>query len=199
MKLSAAIAITASSLLLGGQALAAPFGLNMGDSAAKLKASGIDLKHDGDFDYSTNSLPKGSDLLDYYSFTISPTYGLCVIAAGSYLLNISKYGTEYKDNFRALKNALQKNYGKSKDYDFLKAGAIWNSPSEYSMSIFKDERVLASFWSKRLGSTMKDNIYSISLDTKGAGSDYGTVIVKYEYSNAEKCRQEESAIDASSF
>ena len=64
MKLLTVIAITGSVLLLGGQALAAPFGLNMGDSAAKLRALGIDWKHDGDLDYSTISLPLGSDMLD---------------------------------------------------------------------------------------------------------------------------------------
>ena len=199
VRLTAAILFTGSLLILGANAVAGPFGLNMGDSVRKIKSLGIVLEKDEEFRYTARSLPKGSSDMDIYSFLITPVHGLCEVGAGAYITDASKYGTEYKDTFKKFKKSLRKKYGSSTDYDFLKVGSIWDAPNEYSMSLFQDERVLSSYWPEEGGVIRKDNIDSISLRASGVGRDYGLVMIKYEYANAEKCRQFESEKDSAEF
>ena len=124
------------------------FGLKKGMSLEQVRALGFGklVHHKDDTYYVLNpNKPK-----DFYiaSFIIDDHDGLL---KASFMMKVStnKYGDELKRKYRELRDILKKKYGRNKyggeEYDYLKAGSIWNRPEDFVMGLAKHERILA--WS----------------------------------------------------
>jgi len=100
----------------------------------------ITLKDDGNYSYSTSSLPRSHPDFNLYTLRITPTHGLCSIVAMGRVINTSVYGTELINAFNNIESSLTSKYGTPKHLDYLLPGSIWHEPNDWMMSLLKKER-----------------------------------------------------------
>jgi len=170
------------------QALAGPFGLEMGTSSAALKKQLTFVNPDDKFGiYRTKSMPSGHPDMETYQLLAPPTTGLCKITALSKKWTTSIYGSELIERFDALEKALSAKYGQPADeFDFLRAGSMWKEDDEWMMGLLKKERILTTFWNSKK-QALPDNIGSISLEAQAASTSQGWIILSYEFTNIDAC------------
>lgn len=175
-------------------AFAQPFGLNRGDSLQKLKSQGITLSPtDTRYSFKTGSLPNGSNLFDDYRLFISPKSGLCRITAWTPVIPDTPYGTNTQTKYELIFAALEKKYGSSKKYDFLKAGALWRESREWMMSLLKKDRYLTAFWDRQENSNLPPDLQSVRIEAVAPTATHSLIYVSYEYTNFEVCDKERDA------
>ena len=152
------------------------------------------LSDDGGYWYVTDKLPKGNSKLDNYSLLITPVSGLCRIVARATSIKTNAFGDQLISKFEFFETALNKKYGVGEKYDYVKAGSIWNDEKYWMMGLYQKERSLTSIWSKE-----KDNLPThlnyIVLDTHASTADEGVVSLNYEFTNTDKCYEEQDAAD----
>jgi hypothetical protein len=178
----ASIAI-ACCAAIGTAASAGPFGIEQGQPLSSLKV----LKHVRG-NYYTVTVPSPHSNFEAYTVLVTPEDGVCKIAAIGKTLEGDAEGYEARRVYDNLKAGLQAKYGKSKDFDFLHSGSIWNKPNEWAMSLKQKERSLSSFWDQESGSTLPPDINSIMLDANAVSSTGTYVNVSYEFSNFSRCK-----------
>lgn len=164
-----------------------PFGLSMGMTLEQVQRLSKLKPEKEPYVYTTTSLPNGHPQVESYTFLITPQHGLCKINALTFDIKTSIYGGELKGRFDDFRDALNSKYGRSRDYDELRAGSIWDEPRDWMMGLRKKERSLASFWDSQEGSRMPNNLASIMLEARAISSEKGFLFLSYEYKNFDAC------------
>jgi hypothetical protein len=96
-----------------------------------------------------------------------------------------------------LKQALTQRYGTpSRDFDFLRAGAIWKGPNEWMWSLFKKERVLSVYWGSE-NTPVKKPVQYIALKATGSSPETAMIVASYEFENMKACSDDIENLDAS--
>ncbi len=193
-------ALLALLLLVPAYALAGngPFGFEPGMKLEELKKI-AKLTQKRDFVYSTDKAPSGHSAFEEYRVLVTPQHGLCKIMAWTPEITTGAYGEGVKDKFDTLSEGLTAKYGKSKKFDYLKSGSIWDEPRDWMMSLFKDERVLSALWSRESGSELPDTLESVDLEATGFDSGSAMIVLSYYFRNSDACidwikAQENSAL-----
>jgi hypothetical protein len=132
-------------------------------------------------------VPQPNREFESYSAFATPQTGICKVSGLGITHENDSYGTASKSAFSGLKQALIARYGRSRDFDFLKSGALWDEPHEWAWSIYKDERTLTSFWTRQDGASLPRSIESIMLDTKAVSSSGPYLTLTYEFANFKQC------------
>jgi hypothetical protein len=142
--------------------------------------------------YSTNRVPNGHSRFESYSLIAPPTHGLCKIVAIGVTIEMNDFGTQLQAEFAEIEEALSEKYGRGKRFDYLLSGSIWKDPEDWAMGLFKEERVLSSYWIGSLGSARArtDQTQSVSLTARAFSSSSGYLSLVYEFDNAVECLDE---------
>lgn len=134
------------------------------------------------------SVPNPNPEFDLYMATAAPGVGICRVVGLGKTYENDEYGTSARAAYRRLKSALAARYGNSKEFDFLRAGAIWDEPREWVWSVYKKERSLSSFWDSQEGSNLPAGLTSVTLQTKSVNPSSGAYLtVTYEFDNLDRC------------
>jgi hypothetical protein len=156
-----------------------PFGLSMGMSKQELGK----MEQVSTNSYRLNSVPNPDPNFSDYIVMVGDKSGLCRIRALSLKISTNGYGSEVKDKFESLENALNERYGKHKKQDMLLPKSKWNEPKDWMMGLLKEERFLESFWDAKEGSNLPDNVQSILLRATAVTTDKGMIILEYIFEN----------------
>ena len=183
--------VITTALLASGIAQAGPFGLDMGTPLTVLRKQ-LPLKPEGRvYAYWSPTVPKPHESFDTFMFLVTPGQGLCLIRAAGKDVRTSVYGTELKTQFETVSSALKSRYGKpSSDFNFLKAGSIWNEPRDWMTALHNKERTLAQFWT---GEGLPDDLAAVSLEAVADDTRTGWVVLEYQFKNAIECIEERGA------
>jgi len=96
--------------------------------------------------------PKTHSFFPNYTIYYHQDYGICSISAYGKIIEDDKYGTDVKSQYNKIKNSLIKKYKnneafrKMDEYEFLKAGALYDEDDEFAVSIEKDDRYHETYW-----------------------------------------------------
>jgi len=194
------IAFSIMFLVVISFAIAQPFGIKMGMTLDDLIAMGCNpkvLSNNPHWYFITP--PKPHPSFDRYSVEISKNYGVIAIVANSKDIKTSVYGEGVKDEFDKIKNQVSISYGQSKDFDFLKAGSIWDEPKDWMMALKQGERALGAFWTREFGSILPDDISIIGLRAEALDTSTGYLILRYESADFTKANTEIEAEQGSVF
>ena len=77
----------------------------------------------------------------------------------------------------------------TKRHDFLRSGSIWDEPEDWAMGLYKEERVLQSFWTFSPARS-EDGVQAVYLTANALSSSKGYVSLFYEFSNFDQCSKE---------
>jgi hypothetical protein len=168
------------------------FGIKMGQLISSVPGAKLYKK----FVYEVGRVPNGHPEFESYMIYTDKAGRICKVSGLGKTYQNDSYGTQAVSAFERLHDALGKKYGSAQDFDFLKAGSIWDEPRDYHMSIEKSERVRASYWSKDHGSVMPIDIGIIGLTIKSVSSGL-YISIGYEFSNFEKCSADREEGDSS--
>lgn len=171
------------------QVLAGPFGLEQGMTLEQIKKITILEKGDFNYIYLAKQLPKGSDEVFGYVFTITPKTGLCRIVTVSQGISVSPDGKELINEFNAYAKVLSKKYGdSSKKFDYLKVDSIWTGKKNWMYSMLERDRSLAYYWQSEKNKILPDSISLIGLEALAAGGvKFGILEMVYEFNNFKHC------------
>lgn len=159
-----------------------PFGLRMGLTVAELKRlTGATPDSARQGSYHSTRVPNPNADFEAYGFLVSPTTGLCKLWATGVTVENDGYGSALHSKFDGFQAALDQKYGEHKNYDFLRDGSIWNEPKEWMMGLYKQERILTSFWGDST-STIR-----VRLKASALGSSSGWLTLDYEFANSSRC------------
>jgi hypothetical protein len=181
------------SLGLADWGIAGPFGLTMGMKLSEFKGLKLARKEPGS--YKTKEVPKPHNAFPDYLLLFGPKTGLCKVVALGKVVATSVYGTELRSAFDTLEERLKAQYGKNERLDYLREGSIWNEPKDFMTALFKKERVLASYWSAKEGSRMKDELKTIELEVHPLSEENTFMIVSYDFQNITECLKELNAVE----
>ena len=143
--------------------------------------------------------PKPHPSFAIYGVEISKNYGVIAIIASSKDITTSVYGEAIRNEFDKIKNQISISYGQSKDFDFLKAGSIWDEPKYWMMALKKEERELDAFWNLESGATLPDDISDVALFAEALNTSTGYLILRYESAEYEEASTEIEAEQGSVF
>ena len=180
------------SLGLVEPGVAGPFGLAMGMKLSEFK--GLEARKERGT-YVTKEVPKPHSAFVSYVLMFGPKTGLCKIIAFGEVVETSVYGMELRMAFDRLEERLKAQYGKHEKFDHLRAGSIWNEPKDFMMSLLKQERFLASYWSAKSGSMLKDSLPGIMLKTDVLTTEKALLSVSYDFQNFQECVKELEAAE----
>lgn len=176
--------------VLGGLAMAGPFGTEMGQTPEQftnLKKVEVPSPEAGIYTkYLTETMPKMNPDFALYSLIFGKD-GLAKIIAASKVFKNDGYGNAIRNKYDEIKNQLTKKYGAPKSYDFLKNGSIWNKDKDFMMGIKTKDRVLQSFWKN---DNLPDNLSSILLKVRALSPHNGVIYLSYEYKDFSSITEE---------
>ena len=179
--------------LVTSPSVAGPFGLQMGQSLADLRKHSEVTAGERQHIYSMKKAPVSHPDFPELDLIVTPSHGLCKIAAWTGNIKTSAYGTELQTVFTRVQGALSAKYGKAeKTYDFLRVGSIWKEPQDWMMGLLKKERIIGTFWISE-SEVLPDNLKLIHLDVKALSTDTGEIGLIYEFTNANECLRERDA------
>lgn len=165
---------------------AEPFGLPLGASRAELEKLAGPLTEVGPGNFQLAKAPNPHPSLQDYQVSISPTYGLCTIAATSPSLQPNAFGDQVKSLFADLAMQLEGRYGKaSRTVDRLTPGSIWNEANEWTMGLVQGERTLGKAWDNPA-----PGLSGLGLMAHPVSRFDVRVAVYYESTNAAACTAE---------
>lgn len=178
--------LTLLAVVLTGQALAGPFGLEKGMTLEQLKKIAA-IKEIATYAYRSSTLPNGHPDFDVYTLLVTPQHGLCKVVATSKSIETSVYGTELHRKFESIESSLEKKYGKHTDrFDDVPPGSIWKEPHEFMMGLKLKERDLLTAWTSD-GATLPDHLKSIVLKAVAESEQRGSLVIAYEFDNVTDC------------
>ena len=164
-------------------ASAQAFGVNMGDSVSNYSAEKLD---DGLYGI---AVPQPNSEFERYVATATAETGICRIAAVGKDHENDSYGNSVRTAYKSIQQALSQRYGNALKQDFLLSGSIWNEPDEFGWSLYKKERILASFWDDEEGSDLPPSVQAIVLAAKSVEPSTTYLQLYYEFSNYGKCKE----------
>ena len=182
------LAVGAMTAALGaGAAHAGPFGVRMGAPISSLPGAKAGKTVGEVTVYGLETVPNPNPEFESYVVTASAKTGICKIAGIGKDHSNDNDGAKVRDAFEELATILDQKYGPSKSYDFLHAGALWDGPSEYAMSLRQEERTLSRFWMPELKSNLPDDIATIVLEAEATDRATTYIALRYELANFEAC------------
>lgn len=132
-----------------------------------------------------------------YMALSSQETGVCRVTGLGRTISNDAYGQRVQSEFADISTQLNSRYGKSKKFDYLQSGSIWNEPREWSMAVSKNQRELSRFWDREEHSTLPPGLNAVTLTTKALDSDRTYVTLVYEFTNITRCLAARSANSAS--
>lgn len=173
-------------------AYAGPFGLEKG-----MRLDQLDVKAPMDSGtYQLNSVPKPHGEFEIYAASLSERTGVCRIAAVSHTVKNDRYGVQLRTKFESLKSQLDANYGASSLTDQLGANALYDEVGDWTMSLYKHERIYFAKWSPPSEDMKKFGLNEIRLSINGLSNDDGMITILYLFDNEPECKREISAKEA---
>jgi hypothetical protein len=185
-----AVAVAASFATFAAEPVTGPFGFTKGMTLAQLQALGKITKGAKLGQWRTETPPKPHADFDGFILIVSPTRGLCKVAAIGRDIVTNRYGSALSSAFERIDSALTNKYGEGEKYDSLYPGSIWNEPRDWMMGLAKRERSLWRYWSKTKGGTLPDSIEDMMLEAKATGTEKGYLVLSIEYTEYEECKKE---------
>lgn len=174
-------------IIVAGPATAQAFGVRMGAPVREYggkRPAGVDNPY-----YFSIDVPKPNGEFESYSALATPQTGICKVSAIGKTHENDAYGTEAKSAFSSLRLALRSRYGPSEDFDFIRNDALWDEPREWVWSIYKEERSVASFWTKEAGASLPAELKAIALDVNSVSPTDGAYLsLSYEFTNFDECK-----------
>lgn len=183
-----------TAILLITSVYAGPFGIEMG---MKIKDIDKNAKKIENGMYKV-SVPKPHKAFDTYILTTCPSGEIYSIQAFTKEIKTNVFGEAIKTKFNLLEKRLNKVYGKSIRFDYLREGSIWRKDKDWMRALRQGDRTLVTFWSKNEGSKLTNNIAGIELEAVATGPFNGLVTLNYHFDNAEKCIKEKQDAEDSS-
>lgn len=158
--------------------MSGPFGLEMGLSATEINAEQV-----APGAYKLMNVPQPHSAFESYLAKIAPNAGLFWIKAIGKNIISSSHGFELRNAFLDMKNKLTQSYGNCESIDLLLPGSIWNEPTDYMMSLIKQERKLGAIWESAYGSKLKNNVKSVVLIATAIDNSTGYLQIEYCFDN----------------
>ena len=169
-----------------------PFGLTVGMPLSTVKKVSGNPEVLSRYSYSFKKVPTPYKGFEDYLMVITPKNGLCKVIGYGEKITTNVYGDDLRFNFNKVKESLIKKYGQPEvDFDFLRAGSIWRNSEDWTMSLYKEERVLSAGWEPN----EVNGIKNIMLKVNGLGRNTGRIVLSYELSNFDACDKEKEASD----
>lgn len=170
--------------VISSSVMSAPLGLEFGTPLSSLTA--LKLKQEKPYSYSTSTLPKGHPDFDDYRLVITPKFGLCKFTGWISNVSTNGFGSNLRQKYESLFEALSAKYGAPQSYDFLQKGSIWHEPREFMTALKKEERSLAAFWTQdKLA--LPDNIAAITLKAHAISESVGMISLSYSSTKEAEC------------
>ena len=165
---------------------AMPFGLRKGMTKAQLGAK----EQVAPGMYKLSRVPKPHPDFEFYVVQIGPTTGLCFVKAVGNDVITSVYGTEIKAQYKKIRDQVASTYGNYRERDLLLPGSIWNELNDWSMALFKKERVLMASWNLDSGATLRRGLRDVYVNASAARAGTGYVSVEYYFDTETQCQKE---------
>lgn len=182
--------IVAAALFAAFGAIAGPLGLNKGMTLEELKKQGAFISGNEPFVYTAKTIASGHPDFALYTAVLTPEHGLCKIQVASKNIDTSSFGSELQEKHSELVRALSKKYGApTKEFNFLKAGSIWNEPRDWMMGLLKKERSLSAFWITSDNNNLADSLKVIFLLSHALSDSKGYISLGYDFDNTDACME----------
>jgi hypothetical protein len=163
---------------------AGPFGIDAGSNVSIYSGRPSSVK--GAFKI---VVPKPHDEFESYTAISTTETGICKVWGVGRNHSDDRYGSSVRDTYQRLKETLEAKYGQGRQFDYLKAGALWKNSNEWVMAIRQNERTLVTYWTvENMGAPLPDGIVAITLEVKALSSDTAYLDLTYEFSNFKRCR-----------
>lgn len=176
---------TAATILLFVSATGASaqaFGIEKGTPIESLEV----VREISEFKFSV-TVPKPHSEFESYTVFATPEAGVCKVTGIGKDHDNDRYGTTVKSAFADLCSALTGIYGASKNFDFIKNGALWDGPEEWVMALRQNERHLTTFWTEDEQSDLPEGLDGVSLSVSALSSDLAYILLGYEFDNMDEC------------
>lgn len=181
-----------ASLAFATAALAAPFGIAMGTPVNQLTVVSTESPNT----YKIR-VPIPNSEFESYTVIAPPGIGVCKIIAVGRDHTGDHDGMAIRATYSDLKTALASKYGPSKEFDFIKNGALWSGDTEFAMSLRQNERILSSFWTAGYGSALPGDLTGVMIEGHATSASSTYVNIVYEYANFTQCSASANARDNS--
>ena len=163
----------------------APFGFDIGIHPAKY---GFCSSAEDKNVYVCTTAPKPHSKFEMYGLFYSEGIELCRVSAVGNTIENDSYGDKARSIADNIVKQIAKKYGpETHKFDFLRAGSIWNEPSDWMMGILRDERSYVYVWLKEDGYKPVGSDESILLEIEGLSSRSGYIRVAFELSSMPRC------------
>ena len=186
MKAFETLIISGLVMCLSVDASAGVFGVSQGDPITKYSPSDI-RPIGGGVKVARIVVPTPNRNFDLYTAYYTPTIGICKLIAHGVTLENDKWGFQVTSEYKKIRDILVSKYGNGDEYDYLNEGALWSEPEEFAASLNKDERTLQTFWIKKDGAQLPEDIKAITVYAAALDFSDTYVVAGYEFSNFEKC------------
>lgn len=176
------------SLLLTSNAVAGPFGTEMGDAQEKFQGL-VPIptsKMPGKI-YAVPNLPKKHSTFSTYVLSFGNN-GLAGVFGVSENFTNDGYGIKIKNEYEKIKSQLTEKYGQPQIYEELNSGSIWDNDNEFVISLLKNERAHSCEWNKNLS----DNVSLIRLKILAISSDTTQLAIFYKYKNYDDIEKQQN-------
>jgi hypothetical protein len=184
-----ALVLAIVAFVLPAVCFAGPFGFDYGMTKEQaIAAVGHDKVYkDEGYILRVVSAPKPDDRFEHYTLIFSPERGLLKIVAAGSTIDTNEGGTELRVGFGAMRESLAKTYGApTKSYDFLQPDSDLDSPTAFTESLRRKQRVLAANWDitpavhKQAG-PLADHLNGLVLETLALTRKTGWLQLTYEF------------------
>ena len=164
---------------LGQGSIQGPFGLQYGMTKAQAIqiVGGQAVKENKGDSLILTTAPRPHPAFEEYLLIFSPENGLLKIAAFGRDISTNGFGSEVRDAFAEIRDALDKTYGAGEIHNFLESGSIWNEDRDWMAGLLKKERVLTAYWDVALKgavpSKLPNHITAMALTANALSTDKG--------------------------
>jgi hypothetical protein len=170
---------------------ATPFGFRMGMSLSDIRARFSATPVEGSPGaFRLTSAPATHPEFESYLLVFSPSQGLCKVVGIGRNFETSDFGTQVRSHYENIKNALVQRYGPGEEYDYVRAGSLWEESRYFMMGLSRGDRTLQTFWIRQKRPDLPENISAIGVQAKAASIREAYINVSYEFSNFERCTAE---------
>lgn len=167
-------------------AQAEPFGITKG---ARLGDLPVVAKVDGYGLYGIYQVkaPKPDSAMTTYEVELALSTGVCKVTATGVLHANDESGTVIRDVYRQYKADLTRQYGDSKEYDFVQTWSKLTALDQSALAFSNHQRVLFSRWNGE-STSMPADIKSIELRVQANAAHETYMTVTYFFSNYDVCQ-----------
>ena len=170
-------------------AAAGPFGLWKGMNEEQLRQSTTTLAAIDATSFTADSVPNPHRAFESYTFHLTQTHGLCRIQGIGTDVAMNMFGTQLKEQFQELAEALDEKYGTHKSLEAVAPGSAWNNPEDWPMALVKQEAMLAATWDFT-NIPRDDGIQGMTLEASAMSREKGYVVLTYYFDNSDLCIRE---------